>query len=109
MKNKMKLHTLEEITDKHIGKSGTPEREKFEFDLKMDLIGEMIKRTRVEKNLTQEELGELVGVKKAQISKLENNIKDVRFSTILKVFEAMKAKVNLTIEFDKSINIGIAQ
>lgn len=107
-KNKMKLHTLEEITDKHIGKTGSIEREKFEFDLKMDLIGEMIKRTRIEKNLTQEELGKLVGVKKAQISKIENSIKDVRFSTILRVFEAMKAKVNLTIEFDKTVNLSIA-
>ncbi len=108
-KNKMKLYTLEELTDKHIGKTGSVEREKFEFDLKMDLIGDMIKRTRIEKNLTQEELGELVGVKKAQISKIENSIKDARLSTILRVFEAMKAKVNLTIEFEKAINLDFAQ
>ena len=105
---KMNLHTLDQVTDKFIGKKGTPEREKFDFELKMEIIGEMIKKTRLEKKLTQEELGELIGVKKAQISKIENNIKDVRFSTILKVFEALKAKVNLTVEFEKDSNLSVS-
>ena len=104
---KLKLHTLDQITDKYIGKKGTPDREKFEFELKMEIVGEMIKRTRLEKKMTQEELGELIGVKKAQISKIENNIKDVRFSTILKVFEALKAKVNLSVEFEKDSNLSL--
>ncbi len=51
-------------------------------------------------NLTQEELGELVGVKKAQISKIENSMTDARFSTILKVFEALGARVSFNIELD---------
>jgi len=74
----------------------------------MDLIGEMIRETRKEMNLTQEQLGKLVGVQKAQISKIENNTKDVRFSTIMKVFEALKAKVKFTIEFDKNRDLSIA-
>ena len=109
MKNtKIKTHSLDEITDEFIGKKGTPDRDKFEFELKMDLIGEMIRETRKEMNLTQEQLGKLVGVQKAQISKIENNTKDVRFSTIMKVFEALKAKVKLTIEFDKNRDLSIA-
>ena len=109
MKNtKIKTHSLDEITDEFIGKKGTPERDKFEFELKMDLIGEMIRETRKEMNLTQEQLGKLVGVQKAQISKIENNTKDVRFSTIMKVFEALKAKVKFTIEFDKNRDLSIA-
>ncbi|GAJ02857.1 unnamed protein product, partial [marine sediment metagenome] len=71
-------------------------------------IGEMIRETRKEMNLTQEQLGKLVGVQKAQISKIENNTKDVRFSTIMKVFEALKAKVKFTIEFDKNRDLSIA-
>lgn len=109
MKNtKFKIYSLDEITDEFIGKKETPERDKFEFELKMDLIGEMIRETRKEMNLTQEQLGKLVGVQKAQISKIENNTKDVRFSTIMKVFEALKAKVKFSIEFDKNRDLSIA-
>jgi HTH-type transcriptional regulator / antitoxin HipB len=105
---KFKTYSLDEVTDEFIGKKGTPERDKFEFELKMDLIGEMIRETRKEMNLTQEQLGKLVGVQKAQISKIENNTKDVRFSTIMKVFDALKAKVKFTIEFDKNNQLSIA-
>ncbi len=94
----MKTHTLEELTDKYIGKIGTPKRDAFENELRLDLIGHAIKEARKERNLTQEQLGELVGVKKAQISKIENNATDARFATILKVFKALDAKINFNIE-----------
>jgi transcriptional regulator with XRE-family HTH domain len=58
--------------------------------------------------MTQEQLGELVGVQKAQISKIENNVKYVRFSTIMKVFDALKVKVKMTIDFDKNTHLEIA-
>ncbi len=99
MKNKkMKMFSLDEITDKHIGLIGTPKRDAFENELRLDLIGEAIKKARQERNLTQEQLGELVGVQKAQISKLENSITDARFETILKVFKALNAKINFNVE-----------
>jgi predicted transcriptional regulator len=101
----MKTYTLEELTDKYIGKVGTKEREQFEFELKLDILGEMIKKARKEQHLTQEQLGELVGVQKAQISKIETNAKDVRFSTIMRVFEALKAKVKMSIEFNPDTNV----
>jgi len=104
----MKTHTLEELTDQYIGKKGSAEREQFEFELKLDVLGEMIKKARKEKNLTQEQLGELIGVQKAQISKIEKNTKDVRFSTVLRVFEALKAKVKMTIDFDSNSHLEIA-
>jgi plasmid maintenance system antidote protein VapI len=104
----MKKHTLEELTDKYIGKPGTPGRGRFDFELKTDVIGEIIRKTRIEQNLTQEQLVQMIGVQKAQISKIENNAKDVRFSTILRVFEALKAKVNLTVELDSHQNLKIA-
>ena len=94
----MKTHTLEELTDKYIGKIGTPKRDAFENELRLDLIGHAIKEARKQRNLTQEQLGELVGVKKAQISKIENNATDARFATILKVFRALDAKINFNIE-----------
>ncbi|MGV3538767.1 MAG: helix-turn-helix transcriptional regulator [Rufibacter sp.] len=94
----MKIYSLDEITDKHIGKRGTPKREEFEYELRLDLLGEAIKQARKERNLTQEELGRLVGVQKAQISKLENSLTDARFETVIKVFRALNAKINFNVE-----------
>lgn len=97
-KQGLKTYSLDEITDKHIGKRGTPKREAFENELRLDLIGEAIRQARIERNLTQEELGQLVGVQKAQISKLENSLTDARFETIIKVFKALNAKINFNVE-----------
>jgi HTH-type transcriptional regulator/antitoxin HipB len=106
-KEQMKTYSLEEITDKHIGKRGTAKREAFEQELRLDLLGEAIKQARKERNLTQEELGKLVGVQKSQISKLENSLTDARFDTIIKVFKALNAKVNFNVEL-LSQNVKIA-
>ncbi|MBX2965622.1 MAG: helix-turn-helix transcriptional regulator [Cyclobacteriaceae bacterium] len=97
----MKTYSLEELTDKHIGKKGTKKRDEFENELRLDLLGHAIKQARQERNLTQEQLGELVGVKKAQISKIENSATDARFATILKVFKALDAKVIFNVELNK--------
>jgi DNA-binding XRE family transcriptional regulator len=97
-KGELKTYSLDEITDKYIGKRGTPKRETFEYELRLDLLGDAIKQARKERHLTQGELGELVGVKKAQISKLENSLTDARFETILKVFKALNAKINFNVE-----------
>ena len=108
VEKKLKSYSLEELTDQYIGEKGSARREQFEFDLKLDILGGMIKKARKEQHLTQEQLGRLIGVQKAQISKIENNAKDVRFSTVLRVFEALKAKVKMTIEFDSDSHLEIA-
>ncbi|HEY5592785.1 MAG TPA: helix-turn-helix transcriptional regulator [Paludibacter sp.] len=97
-KEALKTYSLEEMLDKHIGRLGTSKREAFENELRLDLLGEAIKQARKDRNLTQEQLGLLVGVKKAQISKLENSLTDARFETIIKVFKALNAKVNFNVE-----------
>jgi DNA-binding XRE family transcriptional regulator len=86
----LKTHSLAEMKDKHIGKVGTKERDEYEYELRMDVLGKMIKTARQERNLTQEELGRLVGVQKAQISKLESSANSATIDTILKVFKALK-------------------
>ena len=106
-KKKLKVTTLDEVKDRFIGEVGTQERDQFEYELRIDLIGEMIKKARKEKNLTQADLGKLVGVQKAQISKLENGASNVTIGTILKVFEALKAKVNFKVEMmNKTLRIA---
>jgi len=64
----------------------------------MEVFGNLIKKLRLERNMTQEELGKLTGVQRAQISKFENNTTNVTLETILHVFSALKAKVNFNIE-----------
>ena len=103
----MKSYSLDEAQDLLIGKVGTARRDQFEFELKLELIGKMIKTARKERNLTQEQLGELIGVQKSQISKLESNTKNVTIETILKVFKALKAKVNFKVELmDSEVKIA---
>jgi len=107
MAESMKTYSLDEITDKHIGKRGTEKREVFENELRLDLLGEAIKQARKKRHLTQEQLGKLVGVQKAQISKIENSLTDARFDTIIKVFKALDAKIHFNIEFlDQSVEIA---
>lgn len=92
----MKFYTEEEILDQHIGQKGSAERENFDLEVNAFLIGEVIKKARLSKNLTQEQLGELIGVQKAQVSKIENG-KNLTMATVSKVFKAMNIKVKLEI------------
>ena len=98
MKKQLKTVSLDSMVDKHIGEVGTSRRDVFENELRIELLGQAIKQARQGRNLTQEQLGELVGVQKAQISKLENSVTNARFETILKVFSALGAKVNFNVE-----------
>jgi HTH-type transcriptional regulator/antitoxin HipB len=103
MSDKLKTVSLDQMLDKHIGKQGTEKRDNFENELRIDLLGHAIKEARHARNLTQQQLGELVGVQKAQISKIENSAKNARFETILKVFEALGAKVHFNVELNDKI------
>ena len=95
-----KTYSLSEMKDKHIGPIGSSERDEYEYELRMEVLGKMIKTTRRERNLTQEELGKLVGVQKAQISKLESSTNSATIDTILKVFSAMKAEINFNVRLE---------
>jgi HTH-type transcriptional regulator/antitoxin HipB len=97
---KTKTYSLSEMKDKHIGLVGSLERDEYEYELRMEVLGKMIKTTRRERNLTQEELGKLVGVQKAQISKLESSTNSATIDTILKVFTAMKAEINFNVRLE---------
>jgi HTH-type transcriptional regulator / antitoxin HipB len=99
-KAKIKTYTLDEMKDSFIGKKGTAAREQYEYELRMDVMGQMIKRVRIERKLTQEQLGKLVGVQKAQISKLENSANSASVGTIVKVFKALKADVHFKVKIE---------
>ena len=100
--NPLQQFSLEEITDKYIGEKGSPKRDAFENELRLDLLGEALRQTHKDRKLTQEELGKLVGVQKSQISKLENNMKNARFETVLKVFKALNTRITFKLESEET-------
>ena len=101
MENKeIKTSTLSEMKDEFIGEIGTKERDEYEYELQMEVLGRMIKTARKERQLTQEQLGELVGVKKAQISKLESSSNSATIDTVLKVFKALNADINFNVKLE---------
>jgi HTH-type transcriptional regulator / antitoxin HipB len=97
---KVKSYSLSEMKDKYIGKVGTTSRDNYEYDLSMDVLGIMIKQTRQDRKLTQEQLGQLVGVQKSQISKLESSTNSATIGTILKVFRALKAEIKFNVRLE---------
>lgn len=99
-KKALKTSTLAEMKDEFIGKVGTPVRDEYEYDLRMEVVGRMIKAARQERHLTQEELGKLVGVGKAQISKLESSANSATIDTVIKVFKALKAEVSFNVKLE---------
>lgn len=85
-KNK-NLTTLDAFKEKNYGKLGTTERDELEAGYEAFKIGALIYNTRVEMGMTQEQLAERVGTTKSYISKIENNIKEARISTLQKIIE----------------------
>jgi HTH-type transcriptional regulator/antitoxin HipB len=96
----IKTYSLAEMKDTYIGEVGTNDRDDYEYELRMDVLGKMIKSARQERRLTQAELGKLVGVQKAQISKLESSANSATIDTILRVFKALKAEINFNVKLE---------
>lgn len=98
---KMEYTTIEELENQILGTVGTPRRDAFEEAVKEEIhayhIGEAIKIARKEKNMTQQELGELMGVKKSQVSRIENG-QTFNLSTVTRAFKALGLHVNLEVE-----------
>lgn len=84
---KTKNKTLEEFIDENYGKEGSPSRKEFDKGYEAFKIGYLIQKARLERGLTQEELAEKCGTNKGYISKVENNLKEIRISTLQKIVE----------------------
>jgi HTH-type transcriptional regulator/antitoxin HipB len=97
-KTALKSYSLDKMQDKYIGKRGTVSRESYEMELRMDILGRLIKKTRQERKLTQEQLGKLVGVQKAWISKLESSANSATIDTVIKVFSALNTDIYFNVK-----------
>lgn len=93
------LTSLEEFKEKNYGKRGTKERDELEAGYEAFKIGALIHDTRIEMGMTQQELAEKVGTTKSYISKIENNLKEARISTLQKIIElGFGGRLELTIK-----------
>ncbi len=81
------LMTLEEFKVKNYGKRGSKKREELEQGYENFKIGALLHQARLQKGMTQEELASKVGTTKSYISKIENNTKEARISTLQKIIE----------------------
>jgi HTH-type transcriptional regulator / antitoxin HipB len=98
MQTKNKTQTLEQFKEKHYGNKGAAKRNKLDRGYEQFKMGTLIHEARIEKGLTQEQLAEKCGTNKAYISRIENNIKDVRISTLQKIVEVgLGGRMDLTI------------
>jgi len=98
MKTKNNTKALSRLIDEQYGKKGTPKRDKFEKGYQNFKLGAMIHEARIEKGLTQEQLANKCGTNKAYISKVENDVKDVRISTLQKIIEiGLGGRLNLSV------------
>ncbi len=101
MKAKNKnLKSLDQFIDEKIGEKGTEKRERFETEYDAFKLGVLIQQAREKKGLTQEQLAELAGTNKSYISKLERNLKDIRFSTLQRIInEGLGGHLEISIKF----------
>jgi len=81
------MTSLDQYVERQYGKRGTSKREVFENGYENFKIGFMLQQARIEKGMTQEDLAVKVGTSKSYISKIENNVKEVRISTLQKIIE----------------------
>ncbi|MBL7904905.1 MAG: helix-turn-helix transcriptional regulator [Bacteroidales bacterium] len=87
MKRESKLKSLDQFVEEQYGKTGTRKRDNLEKGFEAFKLGFLLQQARLEKGMTQEELAEKCGTNKGYISKIENNIKEVRISTLQKIVE----------------------
>lgn len=99
MKRKSNLKSLDQFVEEQYGKKGTNKRDKFEKGFDVFKLGVLIQQARLKRGMTQEELAEKCGTNKGYISKIENNVKEVRLSTLQRIVEiGLGGHLELSIE-----------
>ncbi|TGE24257.1 XRE family transcriptional regulator [Hymenobacter aquaticus] len=94
----IRLKRFQDVKSSYVGAEGTPERHTYEAELRAEVIAEKIKELRKARHMTQQELGDKIGVKKAQVSRLESSTANITLDTLQKVFLALGARVTFGIE-----------
>jgi HTH-type transcriptional regulator / antitoxin HipB len=100
MMKKSNIKKLDQFIEDEVGKKGTKKREKFEAEYEAFKLGVMIQQARQEKGMTQDQLADQAGTNKSYISKLEKDLKDIRFSTLQRIItEGLGGHLDISIKF----------
>ena len=87
MKPNKNLTTLDQLVTQNFGEPGNLRRDQFESDYESFKLGFLLQQARLQRGMTQEELAEKCGTNKGYISKVENDVKEIRLSTLRKIVE----------------------
>lgn len=100
----MKIYKLDDLIEEEFGPIGSQKRTLFEDELRIGVLGSRIRQLRKMRQMTQTELGERIGVKKSQISRIENNTGNTTIETLIRIFNALNATLSLKIDlFEQSM------
>ena len=105
-KTAVKTTSLSEMEDRLIGKKGTAKRDQYEQNLKVEMLGETLKSIRLQKRLTQAQLGSRIGVNKAQVSKLEASMGNASIKTVIRAFRALNSDILFGISPSKTKKVA---
>jgi len=95
----MNTKSWKDIKDTVYGEKGTLRRDELERDFESFKIGMLLRNAREEKNLTQEQLGELINKKRTYISRVENDGSNITLKTLFDIVEkGLGGKVTISIE-----------
>ena len=89
--------TLNQFITEQYGKIGTDKRTELERGYETFKLGALIQEARLKRGFTQEQLADRIGTNKGYISKVENNIKDIRLSTLQKIIDGLDGQLNISI------------
>ena len=95
----MENKSLAALKDEVYGERGTARRDQLEREAETLKIGLLLREARESKNLTQQELGDLVDKKRSYISRVENDGSNLTLKTLFEMVEkGMGGKVKISIE-----------
>jgi DNA-binding XRE family transcriptional regulator len=98
MENNFKTISIDELINRDLGQPGTPERDKFDAKIHTAAIAYQLKELRLQKNITQQQLAEMVGIDKTQISKIEKGSRNLTIETIARIVHALGGTFDLNIK-----------
>lgn len=92
--------SLDQFIQNQYGAVGTQKRDSFEKGYENFKLGAMLQEARLKKGLTQEALALKLGTTKSYISKIENDVKEIRLSNLQRLVEiGLDAKLEVKIQF----------
>ena len=93
----MNCNSLDELINIECGPKGTPERDLFDAETQEFCVAQTLREERIRAGLTQQQLADMVGTKKAYISRVETGKQNLNLTTLFRLFECLGKKVAISV------------